>query len=202
MGADALITIGLTGKYCAGKNHVASLLAQRGLEVIDVDTLGHEALERAKDELTALFGRRIIATDGSVNRKVLGEIVFTDQRSLSALEGTVHPRMVNICIQRLEHYREAGKVGVVVNAALLHRMHLDAVCDTVCFVKAPVLVRLARAMQRDNATIQSFFSIARSQRDITTGMVRGSHSLYIMKNWGSSVFIHRQVDEFCATMGL
>ncbi|HLW21781.1 MAG TPA: dephospho-CoA kinase, partial [Sphaerochaetaceae bacterium] len=108
MGENALIVIGLTGKYCAGKNHVASLLEQRNLEVIDVDALGHDALERSKDELTALFGRRIIDSDGTVNRQILGEIVFSDQRSLATLEGTVHPRMVQLCVQQIEQYRAEG----------------------------------------------------------------------------------------------
>jgi dephospho-CoA kinase len=37
--------IGLTGKYCAGKNYIAVLLEARGLPVLDVDKLGYQTLE-------------------------------------------------------------------------------------------------------------------------------------------------------------
>ena len=200
MGADALIAIGLTGKYCAGKNYIASLFEERDIPVIDVDILGHQALQSSHEELIALFGRQIIASDGSVDRKVLGRLVFSDQRALRALEGAVHPKMRQLCIQQLEMYRLRGIRAVLINAALLSRMQLDVLCDVVCFVKAPRLLRLARSMRRDGATIASFLKISASQRDICAHALHGAHDLYIVKNCGPKGFIHRQVDEFCATM--
>lgn len=202
MGADALITIGLTGKYCAGKNYIASLFAQRNLEVIDVDLLGHQALERSRNELIALFSRSIIASDGSIDRKALGHIVFSDRRALRTLEGTVHPHMRQLCIEQIEAYRNQGVRAIVINAALLGRMHLDVLCDNICFVQAPLVLRLARAIQRDGASIASFFHVVHAQRDITPTAITGSQEVYLVKNWGSRAFIHRQVDVFCATMGL
>ena len=202
MGADALIVVGLTGKYCAGKNFIASSLEGRNLPVIDVDRLGHQALQSSQDELIALFGREIIAADGKIDRKVLRGIVFSNQRALRALEGTVHPKMRRICMEQLESYRTGGTQAVVINAALLSRMHLEILCDVVCFVATPLPIRLARAMQRDGATISSFIKIASSQRDISVQAMRGVQNLYIVKNWGTKRFIHRQVDEFCATMHL
>lgn len=202
MGADALITIGLTGKYCAGKNYVASLFEERGISVIDVDRLGHAALEKSKDELIALFSRTIITREGTVDRKRLGDIVFSDSRALATLEGTVHPHMKQLCIEHIEQARTTGAAGVVINAALLNRMQLDILCDTVCFVKAPLLLRFMRAMRRDHATVTSFINMTKSQKDITPLEIRGVQNLYIIKNWGHSSFIHRQVDEFCGSMGL
>jgi dephospho-CoA kinase len=68
--------LGLTGLYCSGKNHVAALLERRGLPVLDVDKLGHIAIENKKADICARFGDDILNPDGSVNRRLLGEKVF------------------------------------------------------------------------------------------------------------------------------
>jgi dephospho-CoA kinase len=68
--------IGLTGMYCAGKNHVAAILEQRGLAVLDVDKLGYIAIENKKAAVFARFGEDVKNQDGSVNRRLLGEKVF------------------------------------------------------------------------------------------------------------------------------
>ncbi len=202
MGRYALIVIGLTGKYCAGKNSIATLFSERDIPIIDVDLLGHDALELSKNELIALFSRSIISAKGAVDRGQLGSIVFSNAQALRSLEQAVHPRMVAKCIEMIETYRQQSERAVVINAALLHRMNLDVICDTICFVKTPWFLRLARAMKRDNATVSTFLRVDKSQEDIEPSAMRGAKSLHIIKNWGRTAFIHRQVDEFCATMGL
>lgn len=197
-----MITIGLTGPYCAGKNQVADLFIARGFPMIEVDALGHEALREAQGELVSAFGAGIVSGDGGIDRKRLGVLVFADADKLRKLESIVHPRMVASCIRLLEQYGKADTVAVVVNAALLHRMHLDAVCDAVCFVTSPLWVRYRRAVDRDHATCRSFFRIWRAQRDIAPSGIDGPAILHIVKNSRDRAFIHRQVDEFCATMGI
>ena len=197
-----MTVVGLTGRYCAGKNHIAALFSERNFKVIDVDSLGHDALGQVKDELAALFGKGIITAEGSVDRKKLGALVFGHQSALETLERVVHPQMVAECIRLIERFRDQGEATVVINAALLHRMNLDILCDTVCFVEAPWVVRLFRAIRRDGATLKTFLRVEKSQEDIVSSMIRGAKSLHILKNWGRRAFIHRQVDEFCATMGI
>ena len=83
--------IGLTGKYCAGKNYAAALLEKRGLAVLDVDKQGHIAIENKKSEILARFGDDILDKDGLVNRHLLGEKVFGKEEELAALQDIVHP---------------------------------------------------------------------------------------------------------------
>ena len=77
--------IGLTGKSCAGKDEVASILSSFGYYVIDEDKLGHEALRANRDSLISEFGEGILS-DGEVDRKKLGSIVFSDPMKLKKLE--------------------------------------------------------------------------------------------------------------------
>ena len=194
--------IGLTGRYCSGKNHIASLFEQHGCALVDVDKLGHQVLAQARESLISTFGNTILGEDGEVDRKKLGSIVFSNPERLHKLERIVHPEMLKACLRSVSEKEKGGAAAVVINAALLHRMKLDVHCDAVCFVSSPTLLRLVRAIRRDGATIRSFLRVERAQRDITVGLIEGAQSVHILKNWGAKVFIHRQVQEFCATMGL
>jgi dephospho-CoA kinase len=197
-----LKTIGLTGGYCSGKNLCAERFEQRGCVVVDVDRLGHKALVEAQSEVLATFGERILATDGSIDRKALGGIVFGDRKELAKLEAIVHPRMILECIRQQERGEETGALAVVFNAALLHRMGLDNLCDVVCYVKAPFPTRFFRAKQRDGLGLKAFVSRILSQRDISADRIQGASVVYILKNSGDTAFIHRQVDSICATIGI
>ena len=84
--------IGLTGKSCSGKDYVARLFGEEFV-VIDEDNLGHVALDNNREKLVAAFGDSII-TDGKVDRKKLGPIVFSDKEKLEKLNSISHPWMV------------------------------------------------------------------------------------------------------------
>jgi len=198
------MVVGLTGKYCSGKSTAAGIMEERGCRIIDVDKLGHEALEDRRDELAALFGNEILQ-DGHIDRKRLGEIVFSDRTARLKLEGTVHPVMVRRCRQLIEAYEEnrdnraevpgvssADKPAVesdmntesctVLNAALLHYMGLDELCDAVLYVHAPWRVRFRRAKKRDGTSLRSFLRRNRAQRLISPRRLSSRGGVYIVKN--------------------
>ena len=86
-----MMLIGLTGLYCAGKNYIASILDSRGIPVLDVDKLGHQAIEREKEAIITRFGAIVLGTDGHIDRRALGKQVFGEPEALAALEAIVHP---------------------------------------------------------------------------------------------------------------
>ena len=98
-----MIVVGLTGKYCAGKNLVSSRFEHRGIPVLDVDKLGHDAIKSSHDILLKCFGTGIVGQSGEVDRKRLGAIVFSDAAQLARLEAIVHPKMVEACPGRLPY---------------------------------------------------------------------------------------------------
>lgn len=202
MGRDALKVIGLTGRYCAGKSSIARALVERGVVEIDVDALGHTALNASVDELRSVFSDAILDASGNIDRRALGEIVFGNENQLRRLEAVVHPRMVGSVKAMIEQERVQGTAAVVVNAALLHRMHLDVLCDTICFVKAPIVLRFLRAHRRDGIGLLRFLSVQKAQRDITVHKDSGNGTVQILWNRGSEHFIHRQVDELCISIGI
>ena len=177
--------IGLTGKYCAGKNHVAAILEKRGFPVLDVDKLGHAALENKKDEVFSRFGNEVRNPDGSVNRRLLGEKVFGRKTEIAALEAIVHPQTDRMILEWISS--QNGKTCVI-NAALLHRSAVFGQLDRVLLVAAPFLVRLLRAKRRDRLSWASIFRRLMSQKRFTLQYSAGNADIYIVENpWTGGV---------------
>jgi dephospho-CoA kinase len=142
------MVLGLTGRYCAGKDAAARILEREGFRVLDVDRIGHEVLEARRDEVAAVFGSGVRRADGSIDRRALGRLVFADPAALARLEAIVHPAMVERVRALADAERSAGR-DVAVNAALLRRMGLDRLCDAVLEVRACFPRRFVRGLRRD-----------------------------------------------------
>lgn len=88
-----MLVVGLTGGIGSGKSLAAQFFAELGALVIDADQLARDAIERGSDgfdELIATFGDSIL-TNGLVDRRALGELVFRDKDAKRKLEGIIHP---------------------------------------------------------------------------------------------------------------
>lgn len=184
-----MIVIGVTGKYCAGKSTVSEILAEHGYLQIDVDRIGHEALQSERDRVVEAFGPQICAPDGSIDRKALGRIVFGDARKLRQLESIIHPAMVDRTAHVVRQVREAGESnpsvpGAVINAAVLFRMKLDSLCDLVISVHAPFLSTWRRARERDGASIVEVIRRLRAQRDVEPQCSRSDADIHRVENDG------------------
>ena len=176
--------IGLTGYYCSGKSTVENILSESGWIVVDMDKVGHAALENQKFVLAQTFGNEIINNDGHVDRKALGKIVFADKSKLNTLNGIVHPVMIDMLRQKIAE--TDGKL--VVSAAILFDMGLDALCSRVLVVKAPILTIIRRAKKRDGYKLNRIMKVLKSQklrkylRNEKVRVIRNSGSLERLRN--------------------
>ena len=173
--------IGLTGTYCAGKNHVALILEEQGFPVLDVDKLGHRVIELEKERLITRFGDDILDPGGRINRKLLGKKVFGNPLELAALEEIVHPGINRECLAWIDE-QKAG--ACVINAALLHRFSAFEILDAIIIVEAPFLVRLLRARKRDRLGWMVLWQRFSSQREFNSQYFRGNTDIYKVKNSG------------------
>lgn len=88
-----MLVVGLTGGIGSGKSLAAQFFAELGALVIDADQLARDAIERGSegfDELIATFGDSILS-NGLVDRRALGELVFRDTEAKKKLEAIIHP---------------------------------------------------------------------------------------------------------------
>lgn len=139
------MVVGVAGKLGSGKSSVAGLLADAGWRVIDVDLLGHRALATERDRIVDAFGRGVLDSEGRIDRRRLGPLVFADADARRLLDAIVHPVMV----RSVKTLVEADPSPTAIDAALLNPMGLDALCDLVLWVHAPLLLRLYRALVVD-----------------------------------------------------
>jgi len=101
-----------------GKSTAATLLAERGVTIVDTDLLARQLVEpgqSALDEIHRAFGADLIAPDGSLRRDQLARRVFSDPLARKALEDILHPRIRKLWQSTLAEWRAAG--GSVAGAA-------------------------------------------------------------------------------------
>lgn len=120
--------IGLTGGIGSGKSTVSGFLRELGATIIDVDRVWREALKPDTELLRAVvaaFGNDILAPDGNIDRKKLGDIVFSNPEALARLNNIMHPWMYETVKAKLEEYRQQGMGVVVLEAPLLIEVPLS-----------------------------------------------------------------------------
>ena len=154
------MVVGVAGKLGSGKSAVAGMLADVGYRVIDVDRLGHRALIAERDRIADAFGRDVLTPDGQIDRRRLAMLAFASAESKRRLEAIVHPVMV----RSVRTLVEVEPARIVIDAALLCPMGLEALCDLVLWVRAPLLLRLYRALVVDGKRIATVLGAVWAQR--------------------------------------
>lgn len=92
----------LTGGIGSGKSTIRQELESMGVKTIDADRIAHEVYSpggSAFDQVAARWPETV--RDGSIDRKVLGDIVFNDPSQLEELEEIVHPAVMLVILDRL-----------------------------------------------------------------------------------------------------
>jgi dephospho-CoA kinase len=173
--------IGLTGKYCAGKNYIAALLEEEGIPVLDLDKQGHRVLETEKTVIVNTFGASILHKDGTIDRKVLGEQVFAIPEKLQVLESIVHPAVDRLTKDWIAQY--AGKICVL-NAALLHKSVFFSQLNGLIVVKASFFTRLFRALRRDRLPLTVLLDRFNSQKGFDSQDLPYNADKYLICNEG------------------
>jgi dephospho-CoA kinase len=146
-----MLHVGLTGNIASGKSTVAHMLTERGATVVDSDILARRAVEPGTPAFTAIerrFGPTVLTPDGTLDRKALGRIVFSDMEARHALNAIVHPEVARLRDVELAAAKAAGARLVVSDVPLLYEAGLERTFDAVVLVDAPKAVRLERLMTR------------------------------------------------------
>jgi len=136
----------ITGGIATGKSTVCKIFKESGYEVVDADKIAHQELENSKDEIVRIFGNKIV-TNGKIDRKKLGNIIFADKKSKSKLEKVLHPKIRKEIEKIVEILEKEGKKYIVDIPLYFESGKYKA--DKVILVYAPKKLQLQRVMQRD-----------------------------------------------------
>jgi len=159
-------TIGLTGGIGSGKSTVSQFLAELGAVILDADKIGHEVFKpntEAWHEVVAAFGRQILTPSGEINRKKLGELVFSQPESLLRLNQIMHPQIYNIVKAQIEEYRRQGVDVVVLESAILIEANWTSLVDEVWVTVAQEAMVLKRLKEQRGLEEEQTLARIRSQ---------------------------------------
>lgn len=151
MGNEKLKIIGLTGPVGSGKNEVCKILRRRGVYVIDADEVGHKLLFPQSDvwkEIIKAFGSKVLQPGGKVNRKKLGNIVFSDPKLLKKLNKIMHPVMKEEIKSQISSLQSPKYKFIIINATVLKEIGLIPFVDKVWVVLADKKKRLNRLIKK------------------------------------------------------
>ncbi len=195
---DSRKVIGLAGPMAAGKDVVAKHLHEKGYTIIDVDKLGHIALEDSKNEILSLFSPvakkmklDLVDTEGYLNRRNLGKIVFASKKNLRMHESIVHPKMNALIEKELENkpYND-----FVINAAILHKFKAITLCNATLYVTANPFLRYKRAKTRNNISKMQFFKTFLSQIEIYPKCKKLNADIYRVDNSDTHELLLDKID--------
>lgn len=138
--------IGITGGTGCGKTTALEVIRQLDGLVLDCDAIYHELLATDKVMLSAI-GERFpgTVTDGALNRKKLGAIVFSDEEALSDLNSITHSAVKEEVLRRLTPEPNLAAI----DAIGLFESGLNKLCKLTIAVTAPEETRISRLMARD-----------------------------------------------------
>jgi len=156
--------IGLTGKSGSGKTTAARILTELGAFVADCDIIAHKVLEEdtVKEKLCENFGSTIFNSDGSIDRKALGSIVFSDSEKLAVLNGIVHGAITK---KAIDMCTASGKDICFIDGSELEASGVDKKCAHIVVIYADEDIRLNRITERDKISKDSALLRIKAQKD-------------------------------------
>ena len=111
-----MILIGLTGGIGCGKSEVSRLLENRGAVIVDADLIVRELQQPGAEiflRMVEMFGDKVVAADGSLDRAAVANEVFKDAETLGKLNLLIHPVVRRVMNERVESYRNTDEVVVL-----------------------------------------------------------------------------------------
>lgn len=146
------IVLGLTGQTGAGKSTLCRYLQQKGCTVIDADQVARNVVEKGSAciaDIVLEFGVEYLTMDGNLNRRKLGESVFTDKAKLKKLNDIMFPYIINNIKEKIAEAKDASEGIIILDAPTLFESGSDKFCDKVISVIASQDVRCHRIIERD-----------------------------------------------------
>ena len=151
--------VGLTGGIGSGKTTIAGIFASLGAGVVDADAASREIMLPGSETFSAVvekFGKGLIASDGTLNRRHLRDIVFSSPEALAFLEGLTHPAIMKLMAEKMAGLDAPYVIAVV---PLLFEKHFDCMVERTLAVDLDESLQISRTAERDSSTADAVRAI-------------------------------------------
>ena len=173
--------IGIAGGIASGKSTIAGIFAEQGVKIIDADAIGFDIVQPQKKawrEIVKAFGKDILEKDGTINRKKLGVLVFSDAKALRKLNEITHPLIIENIKEQIEKHKKNREELVIIDAALLGAFEEKIpLVDIFIVAVADKETQRKRLLSRDRLSPQEADMRLSSQTDILKKIKRIDYTL-------------------------
>lgn len=167
--------LGLTGGIATGKSTVSRYFKQKGIPLVDADLGAREVMQpghTAYQKTVEQFGEKVLKEDRTLDRKILGQIVFSDQEKLQKLNAIVQSDIFEWISSQKKRYVASGAPLVVLDIPLLYEAGCEQLVDGVMVVWTDRDRQLHRLMRRDDLSKEEATSRIASQASMDEKMER------------------------------
>ena len=180
--------IALTGGIGTGKSTASSLFMLNGFKIIDADKIAHSILALSHLEIAELFGDEYILK-GSVNRPLLGKLIFRDKDAKKKLENFIHPKIFDEIKSQSEKL-DRFKFPYLIDIPLFFERKLYPMKTSVV-IYTPKEIQIQRVLKRDGFSEEETIRRIESQMDIED---KRSLATFIIDNSGSLKNLQSEIE--------
>lgn len=188
--------IGVTGGVGAGKSAILSYLEESyGAKVVLADQVSNflkEPGQSCYQPIIDLLGSDILQEDGTINRKEMGNRIFTNERLLTRVNEIIHPAVKTYILSEIESERKKGQQLFVIEAALLLEAHYEELCDEVWYIYTEESVRRQRLKESRGYSDEYISHIMAKQ--LSEAVFR-QKSDFVIDNSGTLESTRKQIDQ-------
>ncbi len=186
--------LGLTGSIATGKSTVSRIFKKYGIPVIDADKIARDVVKKGSYGLKKIvdeFGKEYLNPDGTLNRKKLADLIFSNKEAKERLEKIIHPLVRRKEAEIIEKIREKDKdIPIVVDVPLLIETGSYKNYDKIIVVYVPESIQIERLMKRDGLAYEDALKRIRNQMNIEEKI---KFADYVIDNSGSIEDTEKQV---------
>jgi dephospho-CoA kinase len=185
-----MLKIGLTGGIGCGKSTIAKIFSELNVPVLDADNIAHRLVEPGQPALTQIqqeFGTNILSPDGSLNRRRLRELIFSEPEQKQKLEAILHPLIYSTLQTGLD---QLTAPYCIISVPLLFETNMTHLVDRILVVDCPLETQIERVEIRDKLSLERIHSIIDHQ---VTRAYRNTHADDLINNSGKDDRLAEQV---------
>ncbi len=164
---EDVVIIGITGGIGSGKSTIANWIREKGYHVISSDEVARDLMQTnidLKNKLIANFGDDIYLENGDLNKSLLSDIIFDENKSqVKKVNQTVHPYAIEAIMNQLENLANEGNKLLFVESALMFESGMAEGYDYIVTVFTEEKNVLDRVKSRSGLSEEKTRTIMKSQ---------------------------------------
>jgi dephospho-CoA kinase len=191
-----MLIVGLTGGIASGKSTIADMFKREGSYIIDIDMISRDVVKPGKpawQDVVHIFGKEVLNEDQTLNRKKVGDIIFSDPKKRKKLEEIIHPKITAEKLMKInEIEKKDNQAIVIIDIPLLIETDKQNTVDKVVLVYTSPKGQIERLVKRDGLSLEDAHKRLVSQMPIEN---KKKYAHYIINNEEPLEEIQKKVKE-------